>query len=58
MEDCTRTCGNMLGWFVIRGERPIKLRDSWFSTKFILVKLKFNVNQIGRATISDYKKLV
>jgi len=43
---------------VIRGERPIKLRDSWFSTKFILVKLKFNVNQIGRATISDYKKLV
>jgi len=25
---------------VIRGERPIKLRDSWFSAKFIEVKYK------------------
>lgn len=54
MKDWTRTCGNMLRWFVIRGERPIKLRDSWFSTKFILVKLKLIVNQMGRATISNY----
>ena len=25
----------ILGWFVVRGERPIKLRDSWFSAKSI-----------------------
>jgi len=28
----------MLGGFLIRGERPIKLNDSWFSTKSILVE--------------------
>ena len=37
-EDRTRVCGKILGWFVIRGERPIKLRDSWFSAKSILVE--------------------
>ena len=26
---------------MIRGERPIKLRDSWFSTKSILVEFFF-----------------
>jgi hypothetical protein len=35
MEDWTRVCGKRLGWFVIRGERLIKLGDSWFSTKSI-----------------------
>jgi len=34
----TCVCCNILRWFVIRGERPIKLRDSWFSAKFIEVK--------------------
>jgi len=37
-EDRTRVCGKILGRFVIRGERPIKLRDSWFSAKSILVE--------------------
>lgn len=35
LEDWTYTCGNMLRWFVIRGERLIKLGDSWFSAKSI-----------------------
>jgi len=34
-EDRTRVCGKILGWSVVRGERPIKLRDSWFSAKSI-----------------------
>jgi len=34
----TCVCCNMLRWFVIRGERPSKLRDSWFSAKFMEVK--------------------
>jgi len=35
MEDWTRTCRKILGWAVIRGERLIKLGDSWFSAKSI-----------------------
>ena len=34
-EGRTRVCGKILGCFVVRGERPIKLRDSWFSAKSI-----------------------
>jgi len=37
-EDRTRECGKILGWFVTRSERLIKLRDSWFSAKSILVE--------------------
>ena len=36
-EGRTRNCCTSLGWPVIRGERPIKISDSWFSTKIILV---------------------
>ena len=35
LEDWTGECGKILGWFVIRGERLIKLSDSWFSAKSI-----------------------
>jgi len=38
-EDWTRECCKILGWLVIRGERPIKVSDSWFSAKIILVML-------------------
>jgi len=31
-EDWGRTCGKMLVWFAVRGERLIKIGDSWFST--------------------------
>ena len=31
-------CSKTLRWFVIRGERPIKLKNSWFSAKSILVE--------------------
>jgi len=31
-------CSKTLGWFVIRGERPIKLGNSWFSAKSIEVE--------------------
>lgn len=34
-EGRTCVCCNILRWLVIRGERPIKLRDSWFSAKFM-----------------------
>jgi len=34
-EDWTRVCGKILGWAVTRGERLIKLGDSWFSAKSI-----------------------
>ncbi len=34
-KDWTRECCKILGWFVIRGERLIKISDSWFSTKII-----------------------
>jgi len=34
----------MLRWFVNRGERLIKLRYSWFSTKTILVGHWYNKN--------------
>jgi len=34
-EGRTCVCSNILRWFVIRGERLIKLRDSWFSAKFM-----------------------
>jgi len=33
--DWTHKCCKILGWFVIRGERLIKLGYSWFSTKSI-----------------------
>lgn len=33
LEGRTRVCCNILGWFAIRGESPIKLEDSWFSAK-------------------------
>ena len=35
LEDWTRECCKILGWFVVRGERPIKVSDSWFSAKTI-----------------------
>jgi len=41
IEGRTCVCCNMLRWIVIRGERLIKLRDSWFSAKFIEVKRNF-----------------
>ena len=31
----TNICYKIFGWFVIRGERLIKLGDSWFSAKSI-----------------------
>ena len=37
LEDRTRDCCISLGGSVIRGERPFKISDSWFSTKIILV---------------------
>ncbi len=42
----TYVCSNILRWFVIRGERPIKLRDSWFSAKFIEVKCKIKLLKV------------
>jgi len=39
IEDRTRECCIILGWSVIRGERPTKISDSWFSTKIILVTI-------------------
>jgi len=35
MKDWIGVCGKILKWFVARGERPIKLRNSWFSAKSI-----------------------
>jgi len=35
LEDRTLVCGKILRRFVVRGERPIKPRDSWFSAKSI-----------------------
>ena len=35
---------------MVRGERPIKLRDSWFFAKFIEVKRLLNLSG-GRALI-------
>ena len=37
LEDRTRECCKILRRLVIRGERPIKVSDSWFSAKIILV---------------------
>jgi len=37
LEDRTRECCKILRGLVIRGERPIKASDSWFSAKIILV---------------------
>jgi len=37
-EDRTRGCCKILGWIVIRGERLIKLSDSWFSAKSMYVE--------------------
>ncbi len=37
LEDWTHECCKILGWFVVRGERPFKVSDSWFSAKIILV---------------------
>jgi len=37
LEDRTRDCCISLGRPVVRGERPFKISDSWFSTKIILV---------------------
>jgi len=34
----TNVCCKIFGWFVIRGERLIKLGDSWFSAKSIEVE--------------------
>jgi len=33
----TRGCCKSLGRSVVRGERPVKISDSWFSAKIILV---------------------
>jgi len=38
INDRTGVCCKILGRFLIRGERPIKPGDSWFSTKFFLVR--------------------
>ena len=38
MEDWTYDCGKNLRWTVARGEKPIEHRNSWFSTKSILVE--------------------
>jgi len=37
LEGRTRGCCIILRRSVIRGERPFKISDSWFSTKIILV---------------------
>ncbi len=34
-KDWTCACGKKLRWFVIRGESPNKLGNSWFSAKSI-----------------------
>jgi len=39
---------------MIRGERLIKLGDSWFSTKSILVEIKYIFIE-GRATLINYR---
>jgi len=36
-EEWTGGCSKNLGWPIIRGDRPIELESSWFSTKVILV---------------------
>ncbi len=48
---------------MIRGERPIKLRDSWFSAKSILVeRLKFFIFKVelllndGDENLTDFSK--
>lgn len=38
MKDWTLVCGKIQGWFLGRGERLIKFRDSWFSVKSIEVE--------------------
>jgi len=39
LEGRTRDCCIILRRPVIRGERPFKISDSWFSTKIILVTI-------------------
>jgi len=34
-EGRTCECCKILGWLVVRGDKPIKLGDSWFSAKYI-----------------------
>jgi hypothetical protein len=48
MEDWTHVCGKIRGWFVGRGERLIKLGNSWFSVKSIEVE-RLIVSFWGRA---------
>jgi len=38
---------------VVRGERPIKLRDSWFSAKSILVERLFKTLPEVKLLLSD-----
>jgi len=38
LKDRTRICGKILRWLVVWSERLIKLRNSWFSAKSILVE--------------------
>jgi hypothetical protein len=48
LEGRTHVCCIRLGRFVVRGERLIKLGNSWFSAKFIEVK-RYNMVMKGRA---------
>jgi len=48
---CTRVCCIIQGKFVTRGESPIKLGNSWFSAKPILVGYYFK-NFEGKALFS------
>jgi len=42
LEDRTRVCGKTLRRFVVSGEMPIELSNSWFSAKSVLAELLKN----------------
>jgi len=50
LEDRTHECCKIRGWAVIRGERLIKLENSWFSAKSIEVEC-CRQDRCGRVTL-------
>jgi len=49
LEGWIYVCCKILKWLVISGERPIKLSNSWFSAKSILVEYLIVFYFLGRA---------
>lgn len=56
LEGRTRICCKILGGFVVRGEMLIEHRDSWFSTKSILVEYGIYI-LLGKATKNKYNSI-